>query len=392
MTKKKLPRGLTYRDSAVIASFALKDGTIARRRVGIVGVTSENECVRRRLQFMKEVDIGTYEAPKPRKEKPKIVTVTRLWDDYLVDYRNRGGRDDDRLGIAWKRLKPHFDKKPVEDVSTGSVNKYIEARRAEGVQNATVNREVATLRAMFRHGTRVTPPTVPHIPAFPARLKEPPARKGFVTDEQYAVLAKNAKDLLWLRALIACAYSFGFRKGELLASLRTRQIDLIGRRIELEEGTTKNGEGRKVHMTSEVFELMVECVRDKKPDDFVFTRACGQVVCDPRKEWYSLCVASGLGSFIPAKRKNGKDYLRYEGLNLHDFRRSAIRNMTRRGVNDTTAMKISGHKTASVFRRYNIVDERDLVEATRLIEAGRQVPVSAEKSDTETSTAGYAHA
>jgi integrase len=214
----------------------------------------------------------------------------------------------------------------------------------------------------------------------------------------YAVLAKNAKPL-WLRTLIACAYSFGFRKGELLAGssaadakgLRVRQVDLIGRKIELEEGTTKNGEGRKVHMTSEVFQLRVECVRGKKPDDFVFTRDAGGQVVDPRKEWYSLCVASGLGSNIPAKRKNGKDYSQYVGLNLHDFRRSAIRNMTRRGVNDTTAMKISGHKTRSVFMRYNIVDERDLVEATRLIEAGRQVPVQAVESGTKSDTATYAH-
>jgi hypothetical protein len=390
MKKEKLPRGLTYRGSSIIASFALPDGSIARRAVGLKNVTSTQECTRRRLEFVRQVDNGTYE-PWQKRERQTIFTVTALWDAYLVDYRNRGGKDDGRLMIAWERLKPHFDKKRVEDVSTGSVNKYIEARRADGVQNGTINRETATLRAMFKHGTRVTPPMVKHIPAFPARLKEPPARKGFVTDEQYAVLAKNAKDL-WLRGLIACAYSFGFRKGELLASLRVRQVDLIGRRIELEEGTTKNGEGRKVHMTSEVFQLMVECVRDKKPDDFVFTRACGQAVCDPRKEWYSLCVASGLGNFIPAKRKNGKDYKRYEGLNLHDFRRSAIRNMTRRGINDTTAMKISGHKTASVFRRYNIVDERDLVEATRLIEAGRQVPETVVETDTKSDTVTFGHA
>jgi site-specific recombinase XerD len=63
--------------------------------------------------------------------------------------------------IAWERLKLHFDKKRVEDVSTGSVNKYIETRRADGVGPATINRETATLRAMFNHGTRVTPPSLP---------------------------------------------------------------------------------------------------------------------------------------------------------------------------------------------------------------------------------------
>jgi hypothetical protein len=102
-------------------------------------------------------------------------------------------------------------------------------------------------------------------------------------------------------------------------------------------------------MTQEVFELMRECVRNKKPDDFVFTREDGHPVVDPRKEWYSLCVRSGLGRFVPAKRKNGEDYDRYVGLNLHDFRRSAIRNMTRRGVNNTTAMKFRATKPGPFF-------------------------------------------
>jgi integrase len=69
----------------------------------------------------------------------------------------------------------------------------------------------------------------------------PKLNEGFITDEQYRVLAVNAKPL-WLRCLIAVAYSFGFRKGELL-NLRVRQVDFFDRWLLLEQGTTKNDEG-----------------------------------------------------------------------------------------------------------------------------------------------------
>ena len=84
-------------------------------------------------------------------------------------------------------------------------------------------------------------------------------------------------------------------------------MDLFDRWMELEEGTTKDGEARKVKMIPELFELLSASCQGKKPDDFVFTRAGSQHVCDPRKEWYDLCVRSGLGHCVPAKRKNGEE-------------------------------------------------------------------------------------
>jgi integrase len=387
--EEKLPRGIYRRGEMLYVTFALADGTIERRSVGRAPV---KEAERRRLNWMHEVAMGTYQKKQPRQT---IFTVKDLWDAYLIDYKNRSGKDAGRLEIAWNHLKETFEHKRAGDLTTSQINKYIEERR-EGItdeeaklkRNGTVNREVALLRSLFYYGKRgVSPAMVEDIPAFPKRLKESPPREGFVDDHDFDVLVTNTKSL-WMRTAIEVAYNFGLRKGELFG-LQVKNLDLNlgpeGGWIHLRK--TKNGRLRKAKMTPLIFTLLTECCRDKKPTDYVFTREDGSHVVDPRDDWYTLCVQSRLGEYVRAKRGNGKEFDKYVGLQLHDFRRSAVRNMIRRGVSEKTAMLISGHVTRSMLDRYNIGDERDLEEATRKIEAGR---VKCTNSDTATLAASQA--
>jgi integrase len=127
----------------------------------------------------------------------------------------------------------------VENSHTDTVQRYGSKREAEGPSGPTINRELAILKHAFHLAMRSTPPKVIACPVM-SMCKESPARKGFLTDHQYTRLTRECnKEGLWFRALLTTAYSFAFRKGELL-NLRVREVDLASRQIRLDAGTTKN--------------------------------------------------------------------------------------------------------------------------------------------------------
>ncbi len=85
-----------------------------------------------------------------------------------------------------------------------------------------------------------------------------------------------------------------------------------------------------------------------------------------RKAWCKACDKTGLGILEKIDAQGNR---RYTGLLVHDLRRSAIKNLMKAGVNEKVAMAISGHKTRAVFDRYHIVDETDVLEAMRKVQA-----------------------
>jgi len=84
-----------------------------------------------------------------------------------------------------------------------------------------------------------------------------------------------------------------------------------------------------------------------------------------RRSWITACIKAGLGTEIRAA--NGKLIKKIGSRIPHDFRRTAVRNLERAGVSRSDAMKMVGHKTESIYRRYAIADERSMTEsATKL--------------------------
>jgi integrase len=302
---------------------------------------------------MEAVSGGNFLGPQVEK-----ITVDNLYLDLLQDYRTNGqfAAWPER---CWKvHLKEHFGGMRAVRVGTSQLAQYVERRQKEGAAKSTVNRELALLRRAFSLGFDAEPQKVSRIPKFHRFIvsEKGNERRGFVEEAEYRRLAGLAKEP-WLRALLALAYTYGFRKAELL-EMRCSQVDLLNNTVSLYSGETKNGEPRIVYLTDECRLLVTELRKSKQPEDFLLTRLNGEPVRDLRGTWAALTEEAKL-----------------PGLLLHDFRRSAVRNMIRRGVPQKTARTISGHKTDSVFQRYNIVSEADLQEAARKIEAGAKAVI-----------------
>jgi integrase len=277
---------------------------------------------------------------------PDTVLVTELLDDVLKSDIKESTRYIWEKVIE-KNIRPFFGKFKAKRISTDHMERYREKRKSDGRSDATLNRELSILRTAFHNARKRTPPKVVTVPYFPI-VKETTVRKGFLTDQQYVAL----RDALpqELKALFVTAYITGIRRGELLA-IQWPQVDFEARAITLDRGETKNQDARSVPIIAGDMQELLRAARAAAPEaEWVFNRN-GERIKDFRWAWDQACNAAGVPD-----------------LNFHDLRRTAVRNMRRAGIPQVIRMKISGHKTDSMERRYNIVDAEDLANARELME------------------------
>lgn len=307
------------------------------RRQRSTGKTSKTEAG----NWLKE-QMGKQHSPV----RIERVLVRELLDDLLAHHKIHHPRSYDDFAVPTvKALRPFFGQFKANRVTTAAIQEYQEKRRGQGRSNATINRETAMLRRAFNLAAESTPPKVQAVPKF-RQLPEPPPRQGFLEAEDFGRLIDQLP--ADLRPLVTVAYHTGLRRGELLR-MAWEQVDFNTQTVNLFTGTTKNDEGRIIPMSADLERVFTALRAAADGSRFVFTRG-GVGIKDFREAWERACDRAGV-----------------KGLRFHDLRRSAVRNMIRAGVPEVVAMDISGHKTRTVFSRYNIVDDRDRRNAMRLV-------------------------
>jgi integrase len=283
------------------------------------------------------------------------ITVGQLFIDVETDYVENGRKSLSQLQSRLRNhLMPAFEDVRAAEFGTDDLKRYRARRLRDGAALSTVNRELEIVKRAWTMALESDPPRVSRPLKIPMYV-EANVRTGFLDDDGYAALLAALPD--YLRPLLLLAYHVPSRRSE-LTGLKFNQLDFIHDEIVLNPGATKNGEGRRMPM----FGPMKDCLEGQKAirdarfpicENVFFGEKGGRIV-DFRKAWQDACERVGM-----------------PGLLFHDLRRSAARNMRRAGISESVVMKIAGWKTTSMFRRYDIVDGRDLKEAGRRMEEYR---------------------
>lgn len=284
----------------------------------------------------------------PQQER---VTIGELLDGLEQDLRLR----DKWPGTAKSSLKPvreRFGTWRSAHLTSEAIGKYIEELRAEGYANATINRRTQLLGQAFK--TAIRNKQLSQQPFIPHLSEVGNEREGFFETADFEAVCGKLPE--YLRDFCRFGFLTGWRKGS-IDSLRWANVgeDVIYLRAE----NSKTRKPETVPLDGELGEVIerrraARILQGKDGEnrfaEYVF-HCDGEPIGDFRKAWATACKLANVSHRL-----------------FHDLRRTASRNMIAAGVPQAVAMKITGHKTDAMFRRYAIVNEdqkRDALAKTQ---------------------------
>ena len=277
----------------------------------------------------------------------RSVTVDQLLDNLESDYETRRLKSIRQMKVHLEHVRQHFGYMRASGISRRAIEAYVAKRRGEEAADATIDRELELLRRAYSLAADDEHRLVAGVPKVPRLVQgNANAREGFVERAVFDALVEELPAQV-LRDVALWAWGTGMRKGEIL-SLTWDGYDRETKMIRLHASKAKTGRSRAIALegSPELAAVIERRLAERRPGcPLIFHRA-GKPVGDFYTTWARAIDRAKLKAFT-----------------IHDLRRTAVRNMVRAGVDRATAKLISGHRTDSMFDRYNIQDERDLAQA-----------------------------
>jgi integrase len=277
------------------------------------------------------------------------------FEDYAAEGRaSLYTKDDGEQNISGlNHLDKFFRGMSASRIDTDKLRHFRTWRLENGAAKATVNRNLGLLRSMLKKAYKDGKiRNVPHVPMFSEESL--PIRQGFVDPRVFAQLRDNLPANL--RPLVTFLYYTGCRVGA-ARQITWEMVNADATEIVLPKEIIKNRTSLTLPLVGAgLDEVAAVLGRMKRSEGAIFD------VTNLRWAWAEACAKIGVGKF-------DKEHRKYEGLKIHDLRRSAARNLRKAKVPEDVAMKITGHKTSAIFRRYAITDGEDVRDA--LVQVGQ---------------------
>jgi site-specific recombinase XerD len=323
------------------------------------GSTSRRKAEEFAATIKAERGLGVHTSPAAR--RVGFAELERMLRDY---YLAHGLRSLDRAEDALTHLRAAFDTTRATAITEARITGYEADRLRAGAARATVNYELATLRKMFREAVRLR--RLSRRPDITIRKAEN-ARTGFFEPDDFAALLAALP--AYLRPVMQFAYNTGWRVRSEVLPLTWDRVDFAVGVVRLDPHTTKSGEGRVFPFN--VLPALAAVLRAQRTATTALEKATGQIVPyvfhnrgRPIRNYYHAwklaCTRAAKSSTTVSETLAIVVRPQLLGRLVHDFRRTAVRNLVRAGVQEKIAMELCGHRTREVFDRYNISNEADL--------------------------------
>jgi integrase len=290
---------------------------------------------------IKNGEFGILEAGKKEAAEPTLGDLYQLLEnEYSVPgpltARNRSNLK--QLALAFK---PSI---LARELTGGRIDAYIKAQLAAGYKKASVNRITGLLHRAFSLAVENKVLTLADVPKIRTLDCSDNVRRGSFTQAVFDALSRELEPDL--RDFAAFAFYSSWRQNE-IATLTW--ADVAGEYIKLRSENSKDRQARVLPIAGEIANIIsrrrAQRVVNGELCRFVFHRN-GLPILEFRKAWASACRRANIGKKI-----------------FHDFRRSAVIAMVEAGTPVAVAMKISGHRTLAMFRRY--ADAGEMKDALR---------------------------
>ncbi len=216
---------------------------------------------------------------------------------------------------------------------------HITRRRAEGVKDSSINRELAVLSAAINNARYHLEWNLPN-PVQGRMLKDPEGRVRWISQEDAVLLleAARASRSPYLADLIVLALNKGMRREEMLG-LEWCRVDLQAGLIRLEARHTKAGKRRSVPLNRAAREAVISRERFRAKhcpvSPWVFCRKNGERIREARKGFLAACAKAEIADFC-----------------FHDLRHTCAAWLVSAGVPLTDVRDLLGHSTVSMTERY----------------------------------------